>query len=83
MAPANTCRPEASMVLVASPRRNLTANGPGGTVDLADIADLPQVGSYIERGHPIATIFARGGSTDEVAACLKARVATAEEQLYA
>ncbi|MFE3167244.1 LysR family transcriptional regulator [Streptomyces sp. NPDC059224] len=31
------------MVLVASPRRNLTASGPGGTVDLAGIADLPQV----------------------------------------
>ncbi|MFI6249682.1 LysR family transcriptional regulator [Streptomyces sp. NPDC051016] len=31
------------MVLVASPRRSLTPRGPEGTVDLADIAELPQV----------------------------------------
>ncbi|MEU9343666.1 LysR family transcriptional regulator [Streptomyces sp. NPDC048278] len=31
------------MVLVASPRRSLTTNGAGGTVDLAGIAELPQV----------------------------------------
>ncbi|MEU2776594.1 LysR family transcriptional regulator [Streptomyces sp. NPDC007162] len=31
------------MVLVASPRRSLTVSGPEDTVDLADIAELPQV----------------------------------------
>ncbi|MEU1166665.1 LysR family transcriptional regulator [Streptomyces sp. NPDC005921] len=31
------------MVLVASPRRSLIPRGPEGTVDLADIAELPQV----------------------------------------
>lgn len=46
------------------------------------LADLPRIGTQIERGHPIVTIFASGASTDEVAACLKARVAIAEKQLY-
>ncbi|WP_262985392.1 LysR substrate-binding domain-containing protein [Streptomyces antnestii] len=36
-------RAREEMVLVASPRRSLTTNGAEDTVDLADIAELPQV----------------------------------------
>jgi predicted ATP-grasp superfamily ATP-dependent carboligase len=46
-------------------------------------ADVPRVGARIERGHPIVTLLARGATSDEVAACLKARVAIVEKQLYA
>ena len=45
-------------------------------------SDLPRVGTRIEKGHPVLTLFARGATPEEVVTKLKARVAIVERQLY-
>jgi predicted ATP-grasp superfamily ATP-dependent carboligase len=45
--------------------------------------DVPRVGTGIEPGRPILTVFADGATPDEVVANLQARVAIVERQLYA
>jgi predicted ATP-grasp superfamily ATP-dependent carboligase len=69
-------------VVIAS-RLNLSVNDQHGFSTWPALADIQRAGTHIERGHPIVTIFARGRTVDEVAACLKARVAIVENQLYA
>jgi uncharacterized protein len=46
-----------------------------------DIADLPQIGERIVAGQPVATVFAAGGTSNEVELQLRNRVAAVSEVL--